>query len=176
MKKITVFMVALAMVATAILSLFSGAQPPIGDGQVAAIGARTALWGIKQAVDGTAGTFILQKDNLFMFFWGQDGGMYFVIVDTAKQTAIQSLQEVIDCGGNYANCKTFAQLFDALLKSGWTKALPASLPKVFYTAVSQTPTSWLLGLANTMPTFVFVPAAALDSPSVIKTMYPQVGQ
>lgn len=180
MRKITAFFVALAMLTAAVLSLFlssGGSQPVVADGQVLSVQARTALWGIKQAVSGAGGTFILQKNDMFMFFWGQDGGIYFVVVDTAKKAAIESLQQVVDCGGNYANCKTFTELFKALTEAGWTKTLPAALPKVFYNAVSQSPAAWLMSLANgTMPTFVFVPAAMLNQPSILKTVYPQIGQ
>lgn len=128
--------------------------PPLVDGQVYSVFARTTLYGIHQAMIGKPGTAILAKDGAFLFVWNIENGFAFAGI-RAKQ-AISNMRDITN--GNFVNANTAKDFAKWLAANGWAKIardeVPSYLRKAIVKAIAGA--GWLNNMVNTLPTFIFV--------------------
>lgn len=129
--------------------------PMYSDGMVEMVQPGATLRGLRAAANGNFGTGIMQKGNLVMLYWMQGKNTAFAVLDAGKRSAINSFAQLAGGKGNISNYNTFAELKLALEQNGWQKIGPASLPPAIVQGLQAT-SSWLVSLANGLPTFIFV--------------------
>jgi hypothetical protein len=135
-------------------------------GQVYALHLRSTLYGMQQAAKGVHGTKIFQNGNLITFVWSLKDGWAFATINTASKAPVQSFAAIAK-NASFVNVKTMKDLISAMSLDGW-KVIPASaLPTAVTTALSGS-MSWLVTAANSMTSFLVLPAGAFATPEILQ--------
>ena len=132
--------------------------------EVYAVHIGSTVNGIKAALAGRSGTYILQRKDVIMFGWSIKDAWAFATVSAKSGSPIKNFAHVAKTG-NLVNCKTFTELVSLLKYNGW-KAIPASaVPVGLKTAVASSTVAELMRWAgNTMTSFLVVPVGAVTPP------------
>ena len=167
MSKIKVFLMGVMAVVISVMTLasvgiFKNPGPVIPDGNVVGIHPGTALYIMDQALSGRVGYQIFENAaipgaNLWIGAI-RDDGVGFVLTGNTS-----GVRDIINCGGNIANCRTVSSLVEWAKSTGW-KLIPASdIPVNIRIAVKAAITARVALAAVNETAFVFIPAGAFSN-------------
>jgi len=154
--------IVIAIISLLLSACAGAALPPPPDGEILALQVGTTVNGIRAALGEIPGTFIMMRDTgNVVFIWPLKEGWAFTAINTASKQTLDIAGDIAR-GGNFCNCKTIADLVDALMKNGWKVVVAKEVPAIVWEGYG-TVANWLVALSNIMPTFVFVPFDASDA-------------
>lgn len=156
-RKAVIFLVIVAMLGAILACAGEGAV--IMDGNVYGLQLGSTLWGIKAALAEKSGTFIMNKDNLYMFGWAIKNGWAFSVIDPNKLSAVEDMTKIFN--GNQVNVKTMTGLVDFLKANGWQIISASEVPAAIATSATNV-SAWLVGLSKGLVSFLVVPFAYQD--------------
>uniref|UniRef100_A0A6M3IQI3 Uncharacterized protein n=1 Tax=viral metagenome TaxID=1070528 RepID=A0A6M3IQI3_9ZZZZ len=138
----------------------------IAPGMVEVLRTPTVVRGMLGCVQGLQGTSIMEnaKQSLLLLSWTySDGNVGFVILNHAKQAALQNFGSTAVPGlpisgsadGNIASFSTWRDLTNYLETQGWTYKTPPGADVTWPMLVAAIG-SWIGFVATTMPTLIFM--------------------
>lgn len=137
-------------------------QPPQGPamlpGDVLSLQLGSTLWGLRACIAEKVSTFIMVKDNMYLFIWPIADGWGFAGAYADKQAAIQNIDLILP--GNFASAKSVGELTSHLKDNGWKVIAAAEVPQALKAAISATG-GWLAAMASDMVSFLVLPASPL---------------
>lgn len=156
MNRYILTLMVLALLAPSLMSCSGEVLPP-ADMQAVPLQLRSTVWGIEQAMAGRTGSIMMMKDNLLLFGWGIKDGWGFALMNSSTRP-IHNYSEVIP-KGSIVNARTMKDFVTCLERGGWKVVTASQLPQTF---------AWILKtaslvLANSLTTFLVVPASAFDN-------------
>lgn len=108
----------------------SSTMAPLAE-QVVSVGPSTVQAGIRAALQGHAGTTILQCGEHILVVWtytGQNSAGFFAV--NAQTGQVVNAGDILRQGGNLANSRTVSDLVNALKASGWQNVVPSTAPAI----------------------------------------------
>lgn len=151
-------LVLLALLLNSCMSV-SNYAPPLVSGDVLEVSYNSTLAGMKLAVQGTEGTFVMIKDGLTTLIWPMRGcnGVGFVVLDT-EQGAFLDQWKYVSAKGNFTAGSSMTAMTDYLVnKAGW-KLIPATqlADSIKIAIMSEAGKDTWITLANRIPVFLIV--------------------
>lgn len=137
----------------------SNYSPALSSGDVLEISYSSTVAGMKMAVQGAEGTFVMVKDGLTTLIWPMRGcnGVGFVVLDT-EQGAFLDQWKYVSAKGNFTSGSSMTAMADYLVnKAGW-KLIPATqLAEGIKTAVlAEAGKDTWITIASRIPVFMVV--------------------
>jgi hypothetical protein len=170
MKFLTKFTL-IIMLATLPLAACAGTQVAPPDGQVVAVQIGTTLWGMRSAILEKPGTMIFMRDDLISFWWTLQDGWAFATINWTNKAPVGQFADIAK-NGNFINCHDAACLSDVMRNNGWKLIGAREVPAAIRTSLSAS-SSWLISMAQSMPTFLVIPVDMLHSSD--KIIYDYLG-
>lgn len=129
----------------------------VSPGQVEAVQATTAVWGVQQALMQRVGTVILRDGSKFLFGWGYPGGGWAWWGVDVEEACVLDVQRWLRNGGSVTNVTDFRGLVDYLVGRGWMVISASQVPRIITSTIAAAE-SWLNFLAtSTAPTIIILP-------------------
>jgi hypothetical protein len=131
--------------------------------------------GLKAAVAGNAGTFVMSKGNFMAFFWEVGKYPAFTVMDITVEKPIEYFLTDLGGKGVKADLKGVSDLINYMKDTGWQSVPKGYIPKFVVDAIQSQPT-WLAMMGTELlPTFILLPTWA-DPDEVIAEYYPEIKQ
>ncbi len=154
MRKIVTFLTLLVMFAVSFLVTRVAKEGAIApsDNQVVSMQLNSTLWGIRQALAGAPGAYIMSRGDCMLFMWQIEDAWAFAGINIEKAQAMRELAVISK--GNVVNVNTMSDMVKWLEEGGWKVVPSAGLSEATRLFISAS----LSYTASAMPTFLVLPA------------------
>jgi hypothetical protein len=153
MKKVILFVI---VIVAMVFALFGGVSP---------VSVGNTLHGMRSAVQGGQGTFIMadQASRTVMLAW-QNGLSYnFVALNAANSQPVSNFMQIAT-NGNRVDVRSFSELVRCLEGNGWRYIAPSALPTGLVADLVGVQ-AWFVGFKWAMPTVLVLPMVLQTPPA-----------
>ena len=159
MKKVILFVIVIVAMAFA---LFGGVAP---------VGVGNTLYGMRSAVQGVQGTFIMsdQASRIVMLAWQSGSSYNFVALNAANSQPVSNFIQVAT-NGNRVDVRSFSELIKCLEGNGWRYLAPSALPVGLVSDLLGVQ-AWFMGFKWAMPTVLVLPMVLQTPPADFLPVY-----
>jgi hypothetical protein len=117
------------------------------------VGAGETIAGMRAAMAGQAGTFIMQQNNLVLLAWPNWSSYSFAVLDISGR--------VNDLNGLHIDTYNFSAMVKSLETGGWKYIEPAAVPAALAKALAAYSVELVMAGVQSLPSVLVVPVMVL---------------
>lgn len=141
-----------------LLSLLLSACAAVHSGTgMTAIGASETISGMRRALGGAPGTFVMQGKDAFLLAWPRGSSYAFTVIGNGSLPAFNSTR---------ANPLALTRLVQDLEADGWKITTPAAIPAYVADALKAYTIEAVMAGSQTLPTILVIPVIIDFAPPV----------